>query len=87
MWVPDFILKIFGHKIADKLDLKENSQMDDTKPWYQSKGIWAGVVAALVGLYNAIGAVKHLPPIPDWIFTVLGAIGVYSRATADSKIG
>lgn len=60
--------------------------MDDTKAWYTSKTIWAGAIAALIGLYNAIGAVKHLPPIPDWIFTILGAIGIYGRVTADTKI-
>ena len=86
MWVPDFILKLFGHKIADKLNLQEDSKMD-TKPWYQSKTIWAGVVAAMLGVYNSIAAVKKLPPVPDWVYTILGAIGVYSRATADTVIG
>lgn len=86
MWIPEFVLKFFGKKVADKIDLKEDTQME-TKPWYQSKTIWAGVAAALIGVYNAVGAVKSLPPIPDWIFTILGAIGIYSRATADTKIG
>jgi hypothetical protein len=86
MIVPDWILKIFGHKVADKLGLQEDTNME-TKPWYQSKTIWAGLVAALIGVYNAVGAVKSLPPIPDWIFTILGAIGVYSRVNADTKIG
>lgn len=86
MWIPDFVLKIFGRKIADKLNLQEGT-LEDTKPWYQSKTIWAGAVAALVGVYNSIAAVKALPPIPDWVFTILGAIGIYTRATADTKIG
>lgn len=85
-WIPDWVLKIFGHKIEDKLNLQEGN-LDGTKPWYQSKTIWAGIVAALVGVYNSIAAVKALPPIPDWIFTILGAIGIYSRVTADTKIG
>lgn len=86
MWLPDFVLKIIGHKVADKLDLKENDKMD-TKPWYQSKTIWAGVVAGLLGIYNSVATAKNLPPCPEWIYTILGAIGVYSRATADTKIG
>lgn len=62
--------------------------MDDTKPWYKSKTVWAGVVAVLIGLYNSIGANLHtLPVIPDWVFALLGAVGVYGRATADTKIG
>ena len=86
MWVPDFILKIIGHKIADKLDLQEG-KMPETKPWYQSKTIWAGIVAGLLGIYNSIAMAKGLPPCPEWVYTILGAIGIYSRATADTKIG
>jgi uncharacterized sodium:solute symporter family permease YidK len=86
MYVPDFILKFFGRKVADKLDLQEDSKMD-TKPWYKSKTILSAIVAALIGLYNTFVAVKGLPVIPDWVFTILAAVGVYSRATADTKIG
>lgn len=63
-----------------------------TKPWYQSKSIWSGIIAALIGIYNvvattALPAFGHTAPaLPDWIFTILGAIGVYGRATADTKI-
>lgn len=86
MGLPDWVLKLIGHKIADDLNLQEDSKMG-TKPWYQSKTIWATFVTALIGVYNAVGGVKGLPPIPDWVFTLLGAIGLYSRATADTKIG
>ena len=59
----------------------------DTKPWYQSKTIWAAAVTGMIGIYNGIAAVKHLPPVPEWVYGILGAIGVYSRATSDTKIG
>jgi hypothetical protein len=87
MVLPDFLLKLIGKNVAGKLNLQEDSKMDGTKPWYQSKTIWSAAIAALIGLYNAVGAVKHWPPVPDWIFTILGAIGIYSRANADTKIG
>lgn len=84
-WMPDWILKLFGKKIADKLDLQEGA-MDGTKPWYQSKTILAAVVVGLIGIYNSVATAKKLPPIPDWAFTILGAIGVYTRSTATDKI-
>lgn len=86
MWIPNFILEWFGKDVATKLNLQEG-KMDTSKPWYTSKTIWAGVVAALIGVYNSIALAKTLPPIPDWVFTILGGIGVYSRATATTTIG
>ena len=86
MWIPDWLLKIAGHKIADKIDLQEEKNME-TKPWYKSKTIISSIVAALIGIYNAVGGIKGLPPIPDYVFTVLAAIGVYGRVTSDTKIG
>lgn len=85
MWVPDFILKMVGRDVAKKLDLQEGAM--DTKPWYQSKTIWAAVVSGLIGLYNGVAAAKGLPPVPEWTYTLLGAVGVYSRATSTTVIG
>lgn len=83
-WIPDFILKIFGHKIADKLHLED--KMDGTKPWYTSKNLWTGVITSLLGLYASLGGQFHLPVIPDWIYTLLGTIGVYTRVVATDKL-
>lgn len=85
-WVPDWLIKLFGKNIAGKLDLQEGT-MDGTKPWYQSKNIWAAVTVGLLGIYNAIALAKNLPPVPEWAYTLLGAIGIYTRVTADTKIG
>lgn len=85
MWIPDFIVKIIGRRIEGKLDLQEG-KMPETKPWYQSKTIWTSIVVSLIGIYNAIGVAKGLPPIPEWIYTLLGAIGIYTRATATTTI-
>ena len=69
------------------------------KKWYKSKTIWAGVVAVGVAVYNALsGALAaqcniagsicaHLPAIPQWVYGILGAFGIYGRVKADSKIG
>jgi len=61
--------------------------MTKSKPWYLSKTVWAGVVAVAIAAYNAISANFGTPPIPDWVFGVLGALGVYGRATASTRLG
>ena len=62
----------------------------DTKKWYLSKGIWAGIITAVVGAGTAICQLFGLDLNSNAIFgvvvTILGALGLYSRATADSKI-
>ena len=56
------------------------------KKWYLSKTIWAGVVAVLVAAYNSASVQFGLPAIPDFVFAILGAFGVYGRATANTVI-
>lgn len=61
--------------------------MDGTKPWYMSKNIWANVVTGLIGIYmSLIANGVHLPGIPAWLLTILGAIGIYTRVVATDKI-
>ncbi len=84
MWIPKFLVNMFGHKIADELKLEEGAM--PTKSWYKSKTIWVAAVSAMIGIYNSIAQVKGLPPIPELVYTLLGAIGVYTRSTADTKI-
>jgi hypothetical protein len=94
MKVPDWILRLVGKAIAKKLNL-EDKQMDNspTKKWYQSKSIWNAIVIFLIGAYALVQSSLApafgwtLPNIPEWLLTILGAIGVYTRATATSKIG
>ena len=85
-WIPDWLIKIFGKKIADKLNL-EVGPMDGTKPWYQSKTLYAVTITGLIGIYmSLIQAGVHLPAIPAWLITILSAMGFYSRVTATDKI-
>lgn len=81
----NLLAKLAGKWIAKKANLTEGA-MDDTKKWYQSKGVWAGVIGILVAGYNAAIPQFHLPMIPDWIFALLAAAGVYSRVTATAVI-
>jgi len=56
------------------------------KPWYLSKAVWAGIVAVLVAAYNAASANFGLPPIPDFVFGILAALGIYGRVAATTEI-
>lgn len=84
--------KLIGKKIAKELDLKEG-QMEDSKKWYQSKGVWTGVVTVLIGAYEASKVTLapalgvSLPDIPPFVYSLLGAVGVYSRMVANKPIG
>ena len=87
MLIPDFLLRLLGREISEKLNL-EGGPMDETKKWYLSKTIWSSVISGIIGIYlSLVSGGVHLPAIPGWISTVLGAVGVYGRVTADTKIG
>jgi len=62
------------------------------KVWYKSKGMWAGILTAVFGLYSVVQAnfpQLHLFDITGFlpvIFTILGVFGVYGRIDAGGKI-
>ena len=67
--------------------------MTDTKPWWQSKGVWGGLVAAAAGLAGLLGF--HIPEgeiqtltdaVLSGVTAVAGAFAVYGRVVAGSKI-
>lgn len=71
----------------------------DSKKWYQSKTIWAGIIGVIIAVYNSaapalaqgcaadpVGLCVTIPAIPDWVFAVLGAFGIYGRNTASTAI-
>ena len=62
----------------------------DTKKWYASKGIWAGIITVVIGAATGIATLFGVDLNGNAIFglviSVLGALGLYGRATADSKI-
>lgn len=77
--------KLAGKYMAKKINLEEGPM--DKKAWYKSKGVWTGIIAGVVGAYNSAAPSFQWPPIPDFVYVLLGAMGVYTRATANVKIG
>ena len=76
-----FIAKLAGKFAAKKLNLQEG--IVETKSWYKSKTVWVSVVTGVLGIYLSI---PGLPPVPEWLFALLGGLGVYTRVTATTKI-
>ena len=62
----------------------------DSKKWYMSKTIWAGIVTALIGAAQTIGMQFGFDllanPIASVVVTLLGALGIYSRVTTTTVI-
>jgi hypothetical protein len=56
------------------------------KPFWESKTFWAVLIAGLIGTWNALAAQFGWPPVPDWVITVLAALGLYGRATATGPL-
>jgi hypothetical protein len=87
----DWFYSLIGKFAGSKLKLEDGLPMD-TKPWYKSKTIWSDVVTILIGIYTmaqgglAADLGHTLPSIPSWVLAILGGIGIYGRATADTTI-
>ena len=62
----------------------------DNKKWYLSKGIWTGIITAVIGAGTTIcllfGVDLNANAIFGVVITILGALGLYSRATATTTI-
>ena len=58
----------------------------EQKAWYLSKGIWTGIITAVIGAYLSLAPQFGWPNIPEFVFVILGAMGVYTRATVASTI-
>jgi uncharacterized membrane protein len=62
----------------------------ETKKWYASKGIWAGIITIVLGGAEGIAQLFGFSlvsnPIYSLVVSVLGALGLYARATATSVV-
>lgn len=58
----------------------------ESKKWFLSKTIWVGVVAVLLAAYSTAAVQFGLPAIPEWVFGILGALGIYTRSTATTVL-
>jgi hypothetical protein len=93
--LPNWMYRLAGKKIAKILKLEEGNMAEntETKKWYRSKGVLTGVVTVLIGLYESVRITLApqfgwtIPNIPEFLYVLLGALGVYSRVVADKKIG
>jgi hypothetical protein len=61
--------------------------MAEQKRWWQSKAVWAGTIAVMLSAYSTASAQFGLPPVPDFVYAVLGALGIYGRMSATTVIG
>jgi len=90
----NLVAKIVAGRFKAKLDAidKENN-MDEVKKWYKSRNVWTGIVTVLIGIYSSIDASLapslgfNLPDIPEFVYVILGTLGVYTRVTAEKKVG
>lgn len=60
--------------------------MKASKKWWKSKAVWAGVIAVALAGYNTAVAQFGLPPVPDFVYGILAALGVYGRVDAKAEI-
>lgn len=72
---------------------KENRKMDDTKKWWESTGVWGGVVAFLVAVVPLFGYQINLSDKDALEGLILGAVGgiggiiaIIGRVRASSRI-
>jgi hypothetical protein len=92
MGLKNWIVKLTVKRLVKKLKLQEGA-MDEKKKWYQSKAVLTGIVTVLIGTYETVKVALApqfgwtLPEIPGIVYTVLGALGIYSRVVAEKKIG
>ena len=71
--------------------------MDGAKPWWASKGVWGGIVAALCGLLAAFGVLSPeqsdaaQASLPEALAAAGAAVGgllaVWGRVSAKTKVG
>jgi hypothetical protein len=66
--------------------MAESSAVTKSKDWWKSKTIWSGIVAVILAAYSTAASTFGLPVVPEWVFAILGAFGIYSRANATALI-
>ena len=59
-----------------KAQAVQEAPVEENVPFWKRKRFLAAVVAAVVAGYTVFAAQLGLPPIPDWVISALGAMGV-----------
>lgn len=89
-WLQNMAARFAGRKIGKQLT---EGPMEEKKAWFKSKTVWTGILTVVIAVYQSASPALagsfgvHLPAIPQWLYAFLGAAGIYSRVTADTKIG
>jgi hypothetical protein len=90
MKIPGFLIRFGARQVSKQLDLQEGPMQ--TKMWFKSKTMWSDIVTVLVGIAGLVdthfmeGKIATSPAY-GVILTILGSMGLYGRAKADTKIG
>ena len=58
----------------------------ETKKWYASKTLWTAIITVLVTAYNGVAPGQDWPAIPEAVYALLGAFGLYSLRVANTTI-
>lgn len=65
--------------------------MTNTKPWWQSKTIWAGVATVIFSAWTAAHGAFGIPDVPTWLLGILAALTgtgtIIGRTAATKAIG
>jgi len=71
MQIPQFIWRIIGKKVVDKVGGEEK--------WEASKTKLTAIVAVLITAVQVLGpAFGHPIVIPDWVYQFLAGIGLWA---------
>ena len=54
------------------------------KSWYKSKTVWTSIIVGVVGVLQAFGAIEAVPEV---VWTLLAAFGLYGVRDAVGKSG
>lgn len=71
---------------------EKETEMEETKPWYLSRGVWSGVVAALIGVVSMFGlnVEGEQESITNVVLglaeVVAGIVAIYGRVRAKARI-
>lgn len=63
--------------------------MNETKPWWQSRTIWVGLIQSLWGVFAAAGFMPvwlDAPTLVDIGIGILGAATITARALAKKQV-
>jgi len=90
-------MHFFGLPSSSLTTTKRRNEMDE-KRWWKSKGVWAGIVGIVLGVYievqtglaSGCGTPEALcitlPDVPGWLLSLLSGFGLYARKTATTML-